>query len=347
MWKTVGHDRAVTLLRRGLEIGRTSHAYLVSGPARVGKMTLALDLTAALNCADPGRPCGECGQCVRIARGLHADVRVIGAGSPRGEQGRPRLSIGIDQVREVRREANLRPFEGSFRVLIFDGVERLTDEAANSILKLLEEPPDRVVLILLSSDASAVPSTIASRCQLLELRPLPLQTVAEVLRDEHGADRDTADEIARRSGGRLGWALEAVERREILTDLSERFEALTDVIKAGLEARFAYAESLASSFFRSRDTVWEELRMWLDLWRDLLLMKEGGDDYVVNLPLADQLSLMAESMATADIVAAVGCVRETWLHLERNVNPRLALEEMMLRLPRPVEAAPAVSADRV
>ena len=87
--------------------------------------------------------------------------------------------------------------------------------------------------------------------------------------------------------------------------------------------------------------------MWLDLWRDLLLMKEGGDDYVVNLPLAGQLSRMAESMATADIVAAIGCVQETRTHLERNVNPRLALEEMMLRLPRPVEAGPAVSADRV
>ena len=175
MWKTVGHDRAVTLLRRGLEIGRTSHAYLISGTARVGKMTLALDLTAALNCTGSTRPCGECGQCGRIARGLHADVRVIGTESPGGEQGRPRISIGIDQVREVRREANLRPFEGSFRVLIFDGVERLTAEAANSILKLLEEPPDQVVLILLSSDAAAVPATIASRCQLLELRPLPFQ----------------------------------------------------------------------------------------------------------------------------------------------------------------------------
>ena len=347
MWKTAGHDRAVTLLRRGLDIGRTSHAYLITGPARVGKMTLALDLTAALNCTGSEKPCGECGQCDRIARGLHADIRVISTESYVGEQGRARLSIGIDQVREVRKEANLKPFEGSYRVLIFDGVERLTDEAANSILKLLEEPPDKVVLILLSSDASAVPSTIASRCQLLELRPLPLQTVAEVLRNEHGADQDTADEIARRSGGRLGWALEAVERREILTDLNDRLEALTDVVKAGLEARFAYAESLASSFFRSRETVWEELRMWRDLWRDLLLMKEGGADYVVNLPLASQLSRMAESMATADIVAAVGCVQETWLHLERNVNPRLALEEMMLRLPRPVEAAPASSADRV
>ena len=141
--------------------------------------------------------------------------------------------------------------------------------------------------------------------------------------------------------------MEAVERREILTDLSDRFEALTGVIRAGLEARFAYAESLASSFFRSRETVREELRMWLDLWRDLLLMKEGGADYVVNLSLAGPLSRMAESMTTADIVAAVGCVQETWLYLERNVNPRLALEEMMLRLPRPVEAAPAVSSDRV
>ncbi len=346
MWKTVGHDRAVTLLRRGLEMGRTSHAYLITGPARVGKMTLALDLTAALNCTGSEKPCGECGQCDRIARGLHADIRVISTESYVGEQGRARLSIGIDQVREVRKEANLKPFEGSYRVLIFDGVERLTAEAANSILKLLEEPPDKVVLILLSSDPSAVPSTIVSRCQLLELRPLPVQTVAEVLRDEHGADRDVADEIARRSGGRLGWALEAVERPEILEETSARSEALLEVVNAGLEARFAYAESLSSSFFRSRETVREEFQMWLGLWRDLLLVKEGGADYVVNLSIAAQLSRMAGSMTTADIVAAVGCVQETWLHLERNVNPRLALEEMMLRLPRSPETAAVAATDR-
>ena len=337
MWNTIGHERAVTSLKRALELGRMSHAYLVAGPARVGKMTMALDLAAALNCAGSDRPCGQCGQCGRIAGGLHTDVRVLGLEGDEEDQGRSRLSIGIDQVREVRKEASLKPFEGRSRVFIFDGAEHLTEEAANSLLKLLEEPPDQVLLVLLTSDQVAVPSTIVSRCRLLELRPLPLPTVANALRDGHGADPDTATEITRLSGGRLGWALEAVARPEVLEERAERMDAVVNIVGAGLESRFAYATALSSSFFRSRESVREEFRLWLDWWRDLLLVKEGGLDYVTNRSKTDLLTQMAASMASTEITAAIASVQETWDHLERNVNPRLALEEMMLVLPRPSE----------
>ena len=339
MWKTLGHDRAVKSLKRGLELGRTSHAYLFAGPAHVGKMTLAMDLATALNCVDSDRPCGECPQCRRIIGGLHADVRVSGLESEEGAQGRWRVSISIDQVRAVQREASLKPFEGRCRVFIFDGAEHLSEEAANSLLKLLEEPPEQVVLVLLTSDARTLPATIVSRCQLLELRPLPMPTVVEVLREGHGADPDTAMEIARLSGGRLGWALDAAARPEVLEERADRLEAIVDMVSAGLESRFAYATALSSSFFRSRETAREELRLWLDWWRDLLLVKEGGATYVTNLSRADTLTEMAGSMTSAEISYAIASVRETWGHLESNVNARLALEELMLVLPRPTHVA--------
>ncbi len=343
MWKTIGHERAVTFLKRGLELGRTSHAYLVAGPARVGKRTLALDLAAALNCAGSDRPCGQCGQCHRIAGGLHTDVRVLSLEGVEWDQGRSRVSIGIDQVREVRKDASIKPFEGGYRVFIFDGAEHLTGAAANSLLKLLEEPPDQVVLILLTSDQAALPSTIVSRCQMLEVRPLPLHIVTQALQDGHGADSDTATEIARLSGGRLGWALEAVARPEVLEERADRLAAVVNMVGAGLESRFAYATALSSSFLRSRDTVREEFRLWLDWWRDLLLIKQGGPDYVNNLSKTDLLTRMAASMTSVEITAAIGCVQETWELLERNVNPRLAIEEMMLVLPRPSETVTAVT----
>ena len=339
MWKTIGHDRAVTSLRRGLELGRTSHAYLVTGPAHVGKMTLALDLAAALNCVGSDGPCGQCSQCRRISGGLHADVRVIGLEGEDAPQGRWRVSISIDQVREVQREANLKPFEGRCRMFIFNGAEHLSEEAANSLLKLLEEPPEQVVLVLLTSDARTLPATIVSRCQLLELRPLPMATVVEVLREGHGADPATATEIARLSGGRLGWALDALARPELLRNRTERLRAIEQTVGAGLEDRFSYATALASSFLRSREVAREELRLWLDWWRDLLLVKEGAADYVTNLSRDDTLTEMAGSMTSAEISYAITSVLETWEHLERNVNARLALEELMLVLPRPSRAA--------
>lgn len=338
MWKTIGHDRAVKSLKRGLEIGRTSHAYLFAGPAHVGKMTLAMDLAMALNCLDSDRPCGECPQCRRIVGGLHADVRVSGLESEEGPQGRWRVAIGIDQVREVRKDASLKPFEGCYRVFIFDGAEQLSEEAANSLLKLLEEPPEQVILVLLTSDLGALPATIVSRCQLLELRPLPMPTIVDVLGEVHGVDLDTVTEIARLSGGRLGWALDAVARPEVLEERAERLEAIVALVGAGLESRFAYATALSSSFFRSREMAREELRLWLGWWRDLLLVKEGRASYVTNLSRADTLAEMAGSMTSAEISHAITSVQETWQHLESNVNARLVLEELMLVLPRPTAA---------
>ncbi len=185
MWNTIGHERAVTHLKLGLEKGQLSHAYLLTGPRQVGKMSLAMDLARALNCLGDERPCGVCDQCGRIERGLHADVRIAGveAGTSRG--GGSRTSIGIDQVREVQREASLKPYEGRYRVFVVDGAEHVTSEAANSLLKTLEEPPDQVVIALLAPDVDVLPPTVVSRCQRLDLSP----TTSAVLRSSLMASR--------------------------------------------------------------------------------------------------------------------------------------------------------------
>jgi DNA polymerase-3 subunit delta' len=149
MWNTIGHDTAVDLLRRSLDEGRLAHAYMIAGQRHLGKMTLALDLAMAVNCTAPERPCGECTQCDRISRGLHTDVKVVEIDIDTG------VTIKIDQVLEMQREISLAPFEGASRVVIFDESERLTEDAANTLLKTLEEPPDRVLMLLLASDTGA------------------------------------------------------------------------------------------------------------------------------------------------------------------------------------------------
>ena len=323
------------ILRRSLDDGRLAHAYLIVGPRQVGKMTLAIDLAMAVSCAEDERPCGGCTQCSRIARGLHAGVRVVGVEAAESGNARSRVLIGIDQVREVQREASLAPFEGSHRIIIFDGAEQLSEEAANSLLKTLEEPPDNVVMLLLTSSATSLPATIVSRCQPLELRPVSRLTIARELADRYEMDADSADEIARLSEGRLGWAIRAVEDREVLVGLSQQLEAIEDAVSGGLERRFGYATGLATTFDEDRDSGRRALGLWLAWWRDVLVLKEGLPEYVTHVSRLDSLEAAAESLTSAEVVNTIELVNETLAYLERNVNSRLAMEHLMLALPRP------------
>ena len=330
MWRTIGHDKAVNTLARAVRGGRISHAYLIVGPRHVGKMTLAVDLAQAVNCLAAEGPCGECSQCKRIAEGLHADVQVLAPESQPNEDGRRRVNISIDQVRQVQRDARLKPFEGSCRVVIIDGAESLSEETANSLLKILEEPPDGVILVLLATDASSVLPTITSRCKLLELRPLPLSLVAGELKTRFGVGDE---EVARVSGGRLGWALQAMEAPDLLEWRAERLAAIEVTLQGGLEARFAYAAYLASAFGENRDPARVELELWQGWWRDVLVIKAGGPEFVSNISRNETLTAVAAALSLPQIVRAVNMVREASDQLERNVNARLALENLMLSLP--------------
>ena len=334
-WRTIGHQKAVNSLDRGLREGRLSHAYLLVGPARVGKMTLAKELAQAVNCLGETRPCGDCGQCPRIASGLHPDVRVIGVESQTAGDGRNRVTIGIDQVREVQRQASLKPYEGSHRVFIFDGAELLSEEAANSLLKVLEEPPDQVVLVLLAADAESLLPTIVSRCNRLDLRPLSPSLVSRELVARYEVAQERADEIARLSGGRLGWAIQAMNEPELLEHHETALVEIEAAIAAGLEERFSYAARLAVSFGEQREPTRQELGLWLEWWRDVMLIKQGASEMVTNLSRQESLRTTAESLSTAEIVSGIEAIRTAAEYLDRNVNPRLTLEELMLSLPRP------------
>ena len=334
MWHTIGHDKAVNVLRRSLDEGRLSHAYLLAGPQHVGKMTLALDLARAVNCLEDERPCDRCSQCLRIARALHADVRVVGIIPDKSAEGRSHVVIKLDQIREVQREASLKPYEGAYRVFIVDGAEHLSEEAANCLLKTLEEPPDQVILVLLTSDSKMLAPTVVSRCQVLELRPVPMSLISRELETKYEADGNKAAEIARLAQGRPGSAMEAVARPDLLDKLSERLGSIEDVISGSLEERFAYAENLASSTARDRELGRQELAIWLAWWRDVLLVKEKVPAFATHISRMETLKVVADALSSTQVVRAINAVRETMEHLERNVNLRLALEDMMLALPR-------------
>ncbi len=277
-------------------------------------------------------PCGNCIQCRRIAEGLHADLKIIGVGIGE-EEGQSRRDIRIDQIREIESFLNLTAYEGSYKVVILDGAELLNTAAANALLKTLEEPPVNVLLLLLTSNEDALLSTIKSRCRFLYLKPVAKSELADKLVAGYAAAPEMAEQLARLSRGCLGQAVNALQDGQILEQREADLERLEEVCEGGLDARFNYAAELATRFNRDRDATRELLYLWLRWWRDLLLIKEGAEQYVHNADRIIPLRLQATRLTTAQVVAFIKRLNLTLEALDRNANARLALEVLMLNLP--------------
>ena len=351
-WQTFGHPGAIRLLAGAISLGRASHAYLVSGPEQVGKRTLAIDIARAVNCTPstdlfgetPQPPCGRCESCDRIARGLHADIRVIdvdteltssegGAGSDQGSSPRTRKNIRIEHIAELQREAALKPFEGRRRVFIIDGAEAMSAEAANRLLKTLEEPAEDVMIVLVSSFTESLPPTVVSRCQRIELRLVPAQEIERALVDRFDAEPGEAATLSRIARGCPGWAIDALNDPTAMDKRTQSAQRILSVLTEDIEARFRYAREASSTFTRDRAAGMAEIEAWLDWWRDVAFAANGLDQHVVNADWLPSLSAVGKALDPVELSAAVEAVERTLDALRANAMPRLALEVMMLDLP--------------
>jgi len=205
----VGQDHVKKVLTNALKMGRVAHAYIFAGPRGTGKTTTARILAKSLNCENRkgAEPCNQCQSCLAIDEGTFMDVVELDAASNRG----------IDEIRRIREAAGYRPIEGKYKVYIIDEVHMLTKEAFNALLKTLEEPPEHVVFVLATTNLEKVPSTIVSRCQVLEFKNLPENLIFERLKEvssKEGMDieEDALRFLARRAEGGMRDALTLLEQ---------------------------------------------------------------------------------------------------------------------------------------
>lgn len=331
MWTVVGHEWAVTLLQNSLARGNISHAYLFTGPPRIGKTTVALNLAQALNCTGEDRPCGECLSCHKIAQGSHPDVRMVDLTYQKrvleGREGS--TALGIDVIRSIQSDAALKPFEGGWKVFVIPQAEDMTPGAANSLLKTLEEPPPHVVLLLTALHTDLLFPTIVSRCQVFNLRPPSTALIHEALERLWGLEGEEARLIAALSAGKMGWAVEAAQNEALLEERRERLDELLSLPGARRLERFSFAQRWGSQPPRAK----EVLTLWLGWWRDLLLAKEGCWDRVENIDRRATLVEEAQKCELEEIKGFISSIQKALQQLENNVNLRLALEVLMLDLP--------------
>jgi DNA polymerase-3 subunit delta' len=326
-WPIIGHDWAVTLLRQSLAAGRVSHAYLFSGPPQVGKTTVARLFAQALNCDQPDAPCGWCPSCRKIEHNSHPDVQVItGLGAGGG--------LLIDQVRALRHDVSLAPYEGRYRVLILRQMDRAKPEACNALLKTLEEPPARVVLLLTAAQRDLLLPTIVSRCQCLELRPVAPGVIEQAL-EERGVPAPRAQLLARLSAGRVGWALLAGQDESVLRQRQQDLDQLFSLFSAGHVERLDAAWKIS----REGEGARRRIEVWSTCGRDLLLLHAGDSEHVVNADQLDRLVPLARALSPSQAWDLLAGLLEAAQQLEDNVNPRLALEGLLLKLPHEQPAA--------
>jgi len=335
MWQVMGYNRVLSLLQHGLEQKRLAHAYLLVGPLHVGKMTLGLELAKALNCEAAEPPCGECDSCQKIALGKHADVQIIGVTQDvNSAETRPRVEIGIDQIREMQHSASLPPFEGRCKVFIIDRAELLSAEAANCLLKTLEEPVGKIIFILLATNDRLLPATVVSRCQRLELPRLATTEIEATLVNDWGIELPKAKLLSRLCRGCLGWAISAAGDDSLLQQRRERLDRLLDIIQADYEERFAYATQLAAQFSQNRGVVLDVLDLWQEWWRDLLLVKVDLSEAITNIDMSTNIVDWARGYRLAQIKNFINSIQAAGEQLRQNANPRLVLEVLMLNMPR-------------
>ena len=326
MWQVIGQDKLLTLLDYSIKTNTVAHAYLLVGPRYIGKGTLALNLAQALNCDEPEPPCGQCRSCRRILEGKHADVTTTGLVS--------KTEIGIDDIKELQYLANLPPYEGKYKVFIIDGAEYLSTEAANSLLKILEEPPYKVVWLLLAAEERRLLPTIISRCQWLDLKPVASEQIRKLLINSYNVDSNKAKLLTQLSHGRLGWALSAITNDNMLEQRRQRITELSSLLTATLEQKFAFAQEFASQFSQNRSFMTELMDSWFGWWRDLMLIKGGCRDAITNIDYGIDLEKQAAILSLEEIKESLINLNLLQEEIHKNVNARLALESLMLNLPR-------------
>jgi DNA polymerase-3 subunit delta' len=343
-WGLVGHEWAVQMLKGHLGHDSVRHAYLFSGPPGLGRRTLALRLTQALNCPQPaaaGEPCRKCKTCQQIERMQYPDLAVIQADKEGG-------ILKVEQIRSLRQSLVLKPYQGKYRVALFLRFQEANTNAQNALLKTLEEAPAQVVLLLTADTPESLLPTIVSRCDVLRLRPLSIETVEGYLM-ERGTDEKTARLLAHISGGRPGHALHLMQEEKKAQDTGEyekretplkfrktRLDDLQDLLKASRRERFSYAEKLTDR--RKKDSGAEErfretLLVWLSFWRDVLLSAAGAEAPLTNVDRRLEIEALAEKLSLEKARCLVEAGEETIEKLERNVNARLLAEVLLLDWP--------------
>ena len=329
-WNLLGHETAIQFLQIHSQPENVRHAYLITGAEGVGRETLALAFVKALNCLNPpskGGFCGSCQPCRQIEAQAFPDLAIL-----RVAEGARELKI--EQVRAMQQTLSLSPYQSKYRVVLIPDFQRATMGASNALLKSLEEPPARAILILTADARESLLETIASRCELVRLRPMPISDLAKALIENQGLSESESQKLAQLAGGRVGTALRYLQDEELLEKHTNALDQLEELLRMNLRGRLTTVERLQRGKGQARENYSFLIATWLTFWRDVLICIEASEVPLVNLEteaLARQTAAGLNLQKAAEILKSH---EDALAMLDQYVNPRLILENLLLKIPR-------------
>jgi DNA polymerase-3 subunit delta' len=341
----INQERPIRILTTLLKNATLPHAFLFTGTEGVGKQAAAVALAMACNCQreDSGTgaedrpdqapggsfvkpdltttdPCGVCKSCRKIASGNHADIIRI---QPSG------LFIKIAQIRELVQTLTMKPYEAKTRVVVISDAQTLNAAASNALLKILEEPPSRTLLVLIATGKSALLPTIASRCQHIGFNPIPREKMTYLLREKHGLAPETAGILAAMANGNLSRA-----QMMVRSNWLKRRKWLLDEMDTLSLQKMSRLLALAEALSGEREALSEALEIIKVWFRDLIISRYDPAK-IINQDLADKIRITSEKTGAPALLSKVDAVQQVQNRITANTNLRLTMENLLMQLAAP------------
>lgn len=358
----IGQQRVRNFFEKALKSERLSHAFLFVGERGVGKEAIALELAKALFCEKSGACSPEpCPNCMRVSKLSHPDLHFIFPApvkdnKPEKKQEEIRIherqilksiaanpyhrvevwpnpAISIKTIREIRRKSSYKSFEGRGRIVIIVDAERMSEEAANSVLKILEEPPEKMYLLLISSRPNLLLPTISSRCQLIKFEPLKAAEIEQALIENHNIEQKKARLTSRVASGSYRRAIELLDE-----NLQEKQNQSLEFFRKSVQSEFTqikYVDEVLKTCQRDLKQIKDLLSLLLIWFRDALVFRETDEpnqELLIYAGAFETLNNFTQKFPDADLQSAVNAIEESLEQISRNVQINLILIVLLNKL---------------
>lgn len=338
----INQERPIRILTTLLKNRTLPHAFLFTGTEGVGKKAAAIALAMACNCQDensglraedlsehdPGSqtvksdltalgPCGVCKSCRKIESGNHPDIiRIQPSGS----------FIKIAQIRALAHTLAMRPYEAKTRVVVISAAQALNAAASNALLKILEEPPSRTMLVLIATHKSALLPTIVSRCQIIGFNPISQKNMAALLREKHALAPQAAGILAAMANGSYSRA-----QTMIRSNWLKRRKWLIDEINTLSVKKMGGLLALAEKLSTEREELSETLEV-IKVWFRDLIIGQYDPGKIINQDIADKIRIASEKVSVPSLLSKVDAVQQAQNRITANTNLRLSMENLLIKL---------------
>ena len=347
-WPTALDLKATSYLQTSILKNQIAHSYLSIGSEGSGTFSISKVFGQAILCSQKDSPCMRCRTCTNIENNTHPDFLVIQPGAT------GIISIDIirrligdvssEKIKELEKReegipprffAMTSPLESQKKIIVIHGIEKMISDTRDILLKILEEPPQGVIFLLTTTDESLINSTLASRCQLIHIKPVAFKTIESNL-IEQGFDPIRSKYIARISGGQFETALAFIKTPSLVDQMSQDYLFMPEIIMSPFAKRIKIAEEKSNLYRENKNTFLHSMHYWSLFWRDALLNSKTLNLQHPLYVTEDVMSIehiRSLAISVTEATTSLIEIEKTIVSLSQNANTRILLESLYLSFP--------------